>query len=111
MLDAEKKDQVNFAMFVRALSIFTERAPPAAKLRFAFDIYDVDGDGFVSPTDLFHVLKLLCGQNIDAQQLEAISAATVAEADADRDGKISLVEFEHVMKSANSEKSLTMKFF
>jgi serine/threonine-protein phosphatase 2B regulatory subunit len=103
--------QVNFSSFVRTLSLFSDRSPPAAKLRFAFDIYDVDADGFISARDLFHVLRAMCGANVDAAQLETISEATIADADADRDGQLSFAEFEQVMASSNTSQALTLKFF
>ena len=34
------------------------------KLRFAFAIYDIDGDGFISNGELFTVLKMMVGSNL-----------------------------------------------
>ena len=34
------------------------------KLRFAFRIYDIDNNGFISDTELFQVLKTMVGDNL-----------------------------------------------
>jgi serine/threonine-protein phosphatase 2B regulatory subunit len=36
-----------------------------AKLKFAFKIYDIDEDGFISNGDLFQVLKMMVGNNLN----------------------------------------------
>jgi len=35
------------------------------KLKFAFKIYDIDGDGFISNGELYHVLKMMVGANLE----------------------------------------------
>lgn len=34
-----------------------------ARLRFAFKVYDVDGDGYISRDDLFQAIKIMVGKN------------------------------------------------
>ncbi len=76
-----------------------------------FQIYDVDHDGVISADDLFFVMKLMCGVNLDDVQLQRIVEATIKEADLDQDGKLNMAEFEQAIASANETNQLTMKFF
>lgn len=39
------------------------------KMRFAFDIYDVDKDGMISNGELFGVMKMMVGNNLNDQQV------------------------------------------
>uniref|UniRef100_A0A1I8FQG4 EF-hand domain-containing protein n=1 Tax=Macrostomum lignano TaxID=282301 RepID=A0A1I8FQG4_9PLAT len=45
-----------------AMSQFSVRGDKEAKLRFAFRIYDMDKDGFISNGELFQVLKMMVAQ-------------------------------------------------
>ena len=41
----------------QALSVFSSRGQKEEKLRFAFKVYDVDRDGFISNGELFQVSR------------------------------------------------------
>lgn len=43
----------------QALSAFSPKATKEEKLRTAFSCYDVDGDGEISHSDMFLILKML----------------------------------------------------
>jgi len=96
-----------FASFVQTLSVFSPKASSDEKLKMAFRCYDVDCDGFVSETDLSHVLKLMVGSNVEDSQLSLIAKKTIAEADKDGDGRISVAEFSVVI--ASDSESLLFK--
>lgn len=64
-----------------------------SKLRFAFRIYDVDNDGYISNGELFQVLKMMVGNNLKDTQLQQIVDKTILFADKDEDGRISFEEF------------------
>ncbi|KOX79038.1 Calcineurin subunit B type 2 [Melipona quadrifasciata] len=70
-----------------------------SKLRFAFRIYDMDNDGFISNGELFQVLKMMVGNNLKDTQLQQIVDKTILFADKDEDGKISFEEFCSVSKT------------
>jgi Ca2+-binding EF-hand superfamily protein len=55
--DTEKNQRVTFAMFLYSLNI-TTRAEPRDKIQWAFRLYDVDGDGFISYDDMFAVVRV-----------------------------------------------------
>lgn len=65
-------------------------------LLVAFQIYDIDQDGFISNGELFQVLKIMVGNNLNDVQLQQIVDKTIIEADKDKDGKISFEEFVNV---------------
>lgn len=57
-------------------------------------MYDIDGDGFISNGELFQVLKMMVGDNLNDVQLQQIVDKTILEGDEDKDGKISFDEFK-----------------
>lgn len=87
--------------FIAALSTFSEKGNTEAKLKFAFQIYDMDGDGFISNGELFQVLKMMVGDNLNEVQLQQIVDKTILEADIDRDGKISYSEFRAMISNTD----------
>lgn len=62
-------------------------------MRFAFRIYDMDNDGYISNGELFQVLKMMVGNNLKDTQLQQIVDKTILFADKDEDGRISFEEF------------------
>ena len=51
------------------------------KLQFAFNIYDIDKDGFISNGELFTVLKMMVGNNLTDLQLQQLVDRTIIKAD------------------------------
>jgi Ca2+-binding EF-hand superfamily protein len=61
-----------------------------------FRVFDVDGDGQISPQDLRAVLELLVGKPpaiLSEAAIEEIICQTIRDSDADKDGVISLDDF------------------
>lgn len=110
VLDEAGNEQVNFKMFVKAMSIFTGKAKEEEKVKFAFKIFDVDGDNVISNEDLFHVLKLMCGNNISDEQLQVIVDSTIKDS---TDGKnvIKLADFDKIFNKDDFVGQMTMKFY
>ncbi|KAL9953561.1 hypothetical protein ACROYT_G040998 [Oculina patagonica] len=79
--------------FIEGVSQFSVKGDKESKLKFAFMIYDMDNDGFISNGELFQVLKMMVGNNLKETQLQQIVDKTVINADKDGDGKISFSEF------------------
>ncbi|CUS11208.1 unnamed protein product [Tuber aestivum] len=93
IFDEDGGGDVDFQEFVSGLSAFSSKGNKEEKLRFAFKVYDIDRDGFISNGELFIVLKMMVGSNLKDQQLQQIVDKTMMEADEDLDGKISFEEF------------------
>jgi serine/threonine-protein phosphatase 2B regulatory subunit len=69
----------------------------------AFQVYDIDGDGYISNGELFQVLKMMVGNNLTDVQLQQIVDKTILEGDLDRDGKLSFEEFKRVIFQSLNE--------
>lgn len=76
----------------------------------AFQIYDIDGDGFISNGELFQVLQMMVGDNLTEVQLQQIVDKTILEADQDKDGKINFEEFKKLISNTEEfDEKLTVK--
>lgn len=55
----DKSGSLTFAEFCQALSTLSGKATLDEKLHFAFDLYDVNGNGAISPDEMFDVFRLM----------------------------------------------------
>ena len=85
--------RVNFRAFAMGLCVFSERARADVKAASLHKVFDFDGDGFISEADLRATLAMMCGSAPAAASVDAIVAKTLAQCDADGDGRISLLDF------------------
>ena len=99
---------VSFIEFLLGLAKLAGGASEENKLRFAFAIYDVNKDGFISNGDLFAVMKMMVGDNLGETQLQQLVDRQLAfqrhvidvnrcgevSSDQDGDGKLSFEEFK-----------------
>lgn len=108
IFDEDGGGDVDFQEFVSGLSAFSSKGNKEEKLRFAFRVYDIDRDGYISNGELFIVLKMMVGSNLKDQQLQQIVDKTIMEADDDRDGKISFEEFTKMVESTDVSMSMTL---
>ncbi|KAL2152405.1 hypothetical protein VTH82DRAFT_5589 [Thermothelomyces myriococcoides] len=111
IFDEDGGGDVDFQEFVSGLSAFSSKGNKEQKLRFAFKVYDIDRDGYISNGELFIVLKMMVGNNLKDQQLQQIVDKTIMEADKDQDGKISFEEFAAVVESTDVSMSMTLDQF
>ena len=77
-------------------------------MRFAFQIYDINNDGYISNGELFQVLKMMVGNNLNDVQLQQLVDRTIIKADKDRDGKISFEEFQDMVQDLDVIEKLTI---
>ena len=103
LFDTDKSGDINFGEFVAGLSIFSSRSDVEKKLKFAFDLYDLDQDGYISNGELFIVLKMMTGDHLKAVQAQQIVDKTIRDADRDGDGKLSFEEFRQIVENKNSD--------
>lgn len=111
IFDEDGGGDVDFQEFVSGLSAFSSKGNKEEKLRFAFKVYDIDRDGFISNGELFIVLKMMVGSNLKDQQLQQIVDKTIMEADLDHDGKISFEEFTKMVENTDVSMSMTLGAF
>nr|XP_031543133.1 calcineurin B homologous protein 2 [Vicugna pacos] len=79
------------------------------KLRFAFQLYDLDRDGKISRHEMLQVLRLMVGVQVTEEQLESIADRTVQEADEDGDGAVSFLEFAKSLEKMNIEQKMSIR--
>lgn len=110
---------VNFCDFVRVLAHFRPIKKKAEKnklngreekLKFAFRMYDLDGDDKISREELLAVLTMMVGANISEDQLISIAERTILEADTDADNLISFEEFKKVLERTDVEQKMSIRF-
>lgn len=111
IFDEDGGGDVDFQEFVSGLSAFSSKGNKEQKLRFAFKVYDIDRDGYISNGELFIVLKMMVGNNLKDQQLQQIVDKTIMEADLDNDGKISFEEFTKMVENTDVSMSMTLGEF
>lgn len=116
--ESDDEDRVNFRQFIRILARFrpikkNKQCPLNSrddKLQFAFSMYDLNGDKYITKDELLSILNMMVGANITPEQLQNIAEKTIQEADLDHDGKISFDEFCHAMEKADIEQKMSIRF-
>ncbi|KAF9173896.1 Calcineurin subunit B [Mortierella sp. AD094] len=111
IMDEDGGGDVDFKEFIAGLSAFSNKGNKVEKLRFAFKVYDMDRDGFISNGELFLVLKMMVGSNLKDNQLQQIVDKTIMEADKDMDGKISFEEFCGAVENTDIANQMTLESF
>ncbi|CAM9309220.1 unnamed protein product [Ectocarpus sp. 4 AP-2014] len=107
----DSMDNLKFKEFVEILSIFNNpSAQRDQKLRMAFTLVDIDGDGQVSKNDLVRYLELITaapeGVKID---LNAVAARVIEEGvSAPGVSSLSLADFIKIMGAADFADKLTI---
>jgi len=108
IFDEDGNGEVDFKEFIQGVSQFSVKGDKESKLRFAFRIYDMDNDGYISNGELFQVLKMMVGNNLKDTQLQQIVDKTILFADKDEDGKISFPEFCQVVGNTDIHKKMVV---
>jgi len=110
IFDSNKDGQVNFKEFVRSLSAFHPRGDREEKVKFAFQVYDIDGDGFIRPDELFQILKMMVGNNLTDEQIRKAAQETFSEADRSKKGKLDYDDFSEALANTDIAAKMTVRF-
>jgi serine/threonine-protein phosphatase 2B regulatory subunit len=111
VFDQNKDGKISFYEFVLGLSVLADFSNKEEKIKFAFQIYDFNNDGFISNGDLFYTLKLLTGRNLSDVQIQQVVDRTMIKADKDCDGKVCYEEFVEFVQGMKVDELLSMNFF
>lgn len=111
VFDEDGDGNIDFREFIDGLSIFSNNASIKDKLKFIFKIYDIDRDGFISNGELFLVLKMMVGKNLEDEQLQQIVDKTIMENDDDEDGMLNLEEFTNLVDHSELLETFTLSLF
>ncbi|KAL0222271.1 hypothetical protein RCL1_002125 [Eukaryota sp. TZLM3-RCL] len=105
-----QRDNITFKTFISTLNVFSSKADKHEKLKAAFAIYDIDGDGVINNIDLTKIVRMLVGQTLSTSQVDQVVIKTMSEADIDGDGVLSFEEFAKTMSSVDLEMKMSIKF-
>lgn len=111
VFDEDGSGTIDFQEFITGLSAFSGKTSKADKLKFAFKIYDIDRDGYIGNGELFIVMKMMVGKNLQDEELQQIVDKTMMEADEDGDGRLNFNEFKKVVDSKQIANTLTLNMF
>ncbi|KAJ4462171.1 putative calcineurin B [Paratrimastix pyriformis] len=99
--------------FICGLSVFSKKGTLEEKLRFSFNVYDVDQDGFIDRRELFEILRACLSEDqmgLTPDQARVMVDATFREADVNRDGRISFEEYKGlIMRNPALLKNMTLE--
>ncbi|XP_041039261.1 calaxin isoform X4 [Cetorhinus maximus] len=102
--DKDNDSYVNMREWIEGLSIFL-RGTLDEKIKFCFDVFDLNGDGFISREEMFHMLKSsLIKQPTEEDPDEGVKdlvEIALKKMDYDHDNKVSYVDFEKAVKVEN----------
>ncbi|KAG9508464.1 Calcium and integrin-binding family member 3, partial [Fragariocoptes setiger] len=97
VFSSDGSGDMTFDDFLNMCSIFNEQSPRDTKLHYAFQIYDFDEDGFIGLQDMKTTLITLTKNRLTSEEVDMVCQKVLDEADHDQDGKISFLEFKHVV--------------
>ncbi|ESN97270.1 hypothetical protein HELRODRAFT_85703 [Helobdella robusta] len=97
--DGDNSGKIDFREFLLAINI-TSAGNPEQKLEWAFQMYDVNGDGFIEPTEMIEIISAIysmVGPNITGNDYtispEQRTEEIFAKMDLNQDGLLSNEEF------------------
>jgi Ca2+-binding EF-hand superfamily protein len=96
----DDKAEIDFQRFIEIVASFnsTGMGRREHKLRVAFVIQDIDGDGTITRPDVVEYINRVTGGGLSTEEVTAMSDHVLAEASSDPKGeKISYADFQRVM--------------
>ncbi|XP_054985337.1 calaxin isoform X2 [Sorex araneus] len=108
--DKDNDGSVSVSEWIYGLSVFL-RGTLEEKMKYCFEVFDLNGDGFISKDEMFHMLKnSLLKQPSEEDPDEGIKdlvEITLKKMDRDHDGKLSFADYEGAVR----EETLLLEAF
>ncbi|XP_006891558.1 PREDICTED: EF-hand calcium-binding domain-containing protein 1-like [Elephantulus edwardii] len=100
--DKDNDNHINADEWVKGLSVFL-RGTFEEKLKFCFEVYYLNGDGYISREGAFDMLKNSLHQQSFEEKttdegIKELVEITMKKMDYDNDGKISFADFERAVR-------------
>ena len=111
VFDKNNDGKISYYEFIWGLSALTSDATIEEKQKIAFDIYDINKDGYISNGDLFKTTKILVGENLNDIQIQQLTDRTILRADKDLDGMLSYEEFCNFTKNMKIQDLFSIDVF
>mmetsp|Transcript_57067 Transcript_57067/g.157905 ORF Transcript_57067/g.157905 Transcript_57067/m.157905 type:complete len:177 (+) Transcript_57067:93-623(+) len=108
VFDTDGTGPVSFLEFLLGLAKLTAGTEDERKFEFAFAMYDVNKDGYISNGDLFKVLSMMVGESLGEEQLQQLVDRQIICADKDGDGKLSFEEFKAAVQNISVAEQLSI---
>ncbi|XP_044151725.1 EF-hand calcium-binding domain-containing protein 1 isoform X1 [Bufo gargarizans] len=102
--DKDNDSYISVSEWIEGLSVFL-RGTLDEKIKYCFEVYDLNSDGFISREEMFHMLKnSLLKQPTEEDPDEGIKdlvEITLKKMDHDHDSKLSFLDFEKAVREEN----------
>ena len=95
---------INFEEFLNGISLMCETGDFKEKVQFSFQVYDFDGDGFISRSELTDMLKADLSEmalDMTEEEVGILLNATMAQVS----GGADTISFDQYMAFANANKA------
>jgi Ca2+-binding EF-hand superfamily protein len=111
-IDAASNKHMSFMDFSARLAVFSERCPKSAKIKFLFQLYDFDEDGFIGKEDLTMALSRTVADAGVADYeslLQDIVERTFQEVDTAHHDQLDLKEFASLIGNTDVQSNVRFK--
>ncbi|XP_076980108.1 calaxin-like isoform X2 [Tamandua tetradactyla] len=101
VFDKDNDNRINVKEWVKGLSVFL-RGTFEEKLKFCFEVYYLNGAGYISREEIYDMLKNSLHQQSSEEEtdegIKELVDITLKKMDYDNDGKISFADFEKAVR-------------